>query len=611
MSRAARNFSRPRRDVGLAKTLAFCGAAACFVHPRWAEALVTSSNWSGYDAVAPSGEAFTDVSASWVVPTPIASPGGTTYSSFWVGFDGVSDTTVEQCGISEQISSSGSASYSAWYEFAPAAETLVGFSFRPGDTIDGEVTYESSNEYQFILKDVTTGATYDMTKTTSRTDARSSAEWIAEAPSLGSSITNLADFGNVSFSNAVAALNGGSDVSIGSLQTQENEMVQTNVVALPTSIDSADTAFNVTYEPAALVWNNTGAFGPADGATWDFAGNNNWNTGSANAAYTDGDAVTFNDNNNGNYNVSINSYFMHPASVTVNSSGNYSFSGTGHISGTTALTKSGTGTLSLATSNSYTGGTFVTGGRLIIEPTGSGSTALGEGPVSITGGVLQLAPNVTLGSQSSPPASNVVITSLAISGSGQFDIGNNHIILDYASESDPVASIAALLAAGFNTGSWNGPGGIISTAAQANPGYGVGYADAADPGNPAGLSAGTLEIAYTLLGDANLDGIVNGIDFGILAANFNKGVTGWDEGDFNYDHVVNGTDFAELAANFNLGASGAAVGSPAYDDPSLLAFAAANGLLADVPEPGSALLAITGLTATLAHRRRSRPQSTL
>src|SRR5208282_1605214 len=148
-----------------------------------------------------------------------------------------------------------------------------------------------------------------------------------------------------------------------------------------------------------------------------------------------------------------------------------------------------------------------------------------------------------------------------------------------AGASDPIGSIGALLKTGYNGGHWNGAGGIVSTAAAANSAsYGLGYADAADTGNPADLAAGTIEIAYTLLGDANLDGVVNGIDFGILAANFYKGVTGWDQGDFNYDNVVNGIDFADLAANFNQGANGASVGEPAYDDPEVLAFAAANGL---------------------------------
>jgi hypothetical protein len=51
---------------------------------------------------------------------------------------------------------------------------------------------------------------------------------------------------------------------------------------------------------------------------------------------------------------------------------------------------------------------------------------------------------------------------------------------------------------------------------------------------------------------------VDGTDFGIVAANFNMGVNGWDQGDFNYDGVVDGTDFGDVAANFNQGVSGAA-----------------------------------------------------
>jgi hypothetical protein len=52
------------------------------------------------------------------------------------------------------------------------------------------------------------------------------------------------------------------------------------------------------------------------------------------------------------------------------------------------------------------------------------------------------------------------------------------------------------------------PTGITSSAAQTNStSYGIGYADFADANNPAGLSSGQIEIKYTLLGDANLDGV--------------------------------------------------------------------------------------------------------
>ena len=110
---------------------------------------------------------------------------------------------------------------------------------------------------------------------------------------------------------------------------------------------------------------------------------------------------------------------------------------------------------------------------------------------------------------------------------------------------------------------------------------------------------------YTLLGDANLDGKVNGTDFNLMAANFNQAVTdGWDRGDFNYDGKVNGSDFVLLAGNFNQFASQSAVS--AADAEAVDAFAAANGInLASVPEPALVGLLLIGGTGLLNRRRRS------
>jgi len=131
---------------------------------------------------------------------------------------------------------------------------------------------------------------------------------------------------------------------------------------------------------APLTWNNTG--GTGDGATWDIGTNQNWNNGTAPANYTDGSVVTFNDTNNGNYNVILNTT-VSPASVTVNNSlGNYTISGTGSIAGTGSLTKMGGSTLTLSTVNTYSGGTNVSAGKLII---GAAGALPANSAVSITG----------------------------------------------------------------------------------------------------------------------------------------------------------------------------------------------------------------------------------
>ncbi|MGA2439439.1 MAG: family 16 glycosylhydrolase [Tepidisphaeraceae bacterium] len=152
------------------------------------------------------------------------------------------------------------------------------------------------------------------------------------------------------------------------------------------------------------------------------------------------------------------------------------------------------------------------------------------------------------------------VGNLQIIGAGSLNVQSYGVFINYGSGADPVSAIAGYIKSGYNSAGWNGPG-IISTTAQTPTdglSYGVGYADGAD-GVVSGLASGQVEIKYALLGDANLDGLVNAADFTILAANFNQPVTGWDQGDFNYDGLVNAADFTDLSANFNQGASGASM----------------------------------------------------
>ena len=186
------------------------------------------------------------------------------------------------------------------------------------------------------------------------------------------------------------------------------------------------------------------------------------------------------------------------------------------------------------------------------------------GTLSVANGATAI---ITAATTNSPTILN--LSTLSIGTTGILDVANNEVLINYGSGTDPISTIASWISTGHAGGAWNGTG-IISSVAQTNPSYGLGYADSADAGNPANLASGQIEILYTLLGDANLDGKVNGTDFNLMAANFNQAVSnGWDKGDFNYDGAVNGSDFVLMADNFNQFASiAAAVPAP---DPSPIA----------------------------------------
>lgn len=192
------------------------------------------------------------------------------------------------------------------------------------------------------------------------------------------------------------------------------------------------------------------------------------------------------------------------------------------------------------------------GAQYTITSTGASTTLdVTAGTVTLTSDFAAEYPDydLTIGSGASVDVTaRQTVGQLQLNG-GTLNIGYCSVYIDYGSSSDPISNIGSYIKSGYNGGNWNGIG-IISSAASANRGYSVGYADAADPRNPASLPAREIEIRYTLLGDANLDGIVNGTDLSIVAAHFGQGVSPWDEGDFNYSGVINGSNLSAVAANF-------------------------------------------------------------
>ena len=197
-----------RRFLGIAALVAALAPAAATKatpSPRILNANSTSSNWAGYVASA-NGQSFTDVKGTWTQPT-VTCTNQATYSSFWVGLGGaVGGSGLEQIGTSADCQN-GSPVYSSWWEILPAASTPIPFAPAPGDSITGEVSVAGTS-VTMTLTDTTSGATFSNTVTVATPDT-SSADWIAEAPSMCTrtcSVLPLASFSTTAFSAASATL---------------------------------------------------------------------------------------------------------------------------------------------------------------------------------------------------------------------------------------------------------------------------------------------------------------------------------------------------------------------------------------------------------------------
>jgi hypothetical protein len=124
-------------------------------------------------------------------------------------------------------------------------------------------------------------------------------------------------------------------------------------------------------------------------------------------------------------------------------------------------------------------------GTLTFAAVPGGSIRLGS--LSIAAGAYAAITPTTTDS-----ATTMTLNSLSIGSNATFDVANNIVLINYGSDPDPISTVASDIAGGYFNGLWTGYG-IISSAAQTNSQYALGYADSADPGNPANLPAGTIE----------------------------------------------------------------------------------------------------------------------
>jgi hypothetical protein len=156
--------------------------------------------------------------------------------------------------------------------------------------------------------------------------------------------------------------------------------------------------------------------------------------------------------------------------------------------------------------------------------------------------------------------------------------------------------------------------GIPDTAlASVNPGRGVtvgdlqsnGTIDVYFFGSISGSSANILLRDRILIGDANLDGKIDGSDYSRIDNGFLQHLTGWYNGDFNHDGVVNGSDYTLIDNEFNTQpANGAAQIAGELATPTNEIAAATS-----VPEPASLAFFAVSAAALLGSRRTEKSSS--
>ena len=138
-----------------------------------------------------------------------------------------------------------------------------------------------------------------------------------------------------------------------------------------------------TATPPSLTWR-----GDNTANVWDIATTANWLNGTNVTLYADGSFVTFDATGSNSLPVNL-STTLQPGSLTVTGTKSYTFGGTGSLAGTTSLVKSGTGTLTVNTTNTYSGGTILSNGTVILGNAGVNLAGFGSGPVTFDGGTLE------------------------------------------------------------------------------------------------------------------------------------------------------------------------------------------------------------------------------
>jgi hypothetical protein len=215
-----------------------------------------SDNWFGYNqgTLEQGGKLFNSITGDWTVPSASQHASGQDeYSSDWIGIGGgcvdagctVSDSTLIQTGTEQDVSSSGSPSYSAWWEVIPGPSlTISNMAVQPGDRMHASIAelVADSNLWTITIQDLTRNESYSTTVPYTSTHA--TAEWIEETPLILGTNAGFAALPNLTSPAFDLATTNGQPAQL--KPSEEMQLIDSNdnVIGSPSAPDSDADGFN-------------------------------------------------------------------------------------------------------------------------------------------------------------------------------------------------------------------------------------------------------------------------------------------------------------------------------------------------------------------------------
>ena len=214
-----------------------------------------STNWFGYNQgmLEQGSKLFHSITGDWTVPTATQHTAGQgEYSSDWIGIGGgcidagcnATDSTLIQTGTEQDVSASGKASYSTWWEVIPGPSLKINMPVKAGDRVHASIAELAANSdvWKIVIQDTTTGGSYTTTVPYSSTHA--TAEWIEETPLIIGTNAGFAALPNLTSPRFDLATTNGAPAQLKA--SEEMQLINSKgaVIGTPSAPDPDADGFN-------------------------------------------------------------------------------------------------------------------------------------------------------------------------------------------------------------------------------------------------------------------------------------------------------------------------------------------------------------------------------